>query len=66
MLRLKKISKDNKLQHRAYFYFYFPVMCSILNMLTPEKFDVLKGQLIDAGISSQEILKVLVLLIVEE
>lgn len=33
--------------------------CSILNKLTPEKFDLLKGQLIDAGITSADILKVL-------
>lgn len=30
----------------------------ILNKLTPEKFDLLKGQLIDAGITSADILKV--------
>lgn len=34
------------------------VSCSILNKLTPEKFDLLKGQLIDAGITSADILKV--------
>jgi hypothetical protein len=33
-------------------------LCSILNKLTPEKFDVLKGQLIDSGITSTDILKV--------
>lgn len=32
--------------------------CSILNKLTPEKFDLLKGQLIDSGITSADILKV--------
>lgn len=32
--------------------------CSILNKLTPEKFDILKGQLIDSGITSADILKV--------
>jgi hypothetical protein len=31
---------------------------SILNKLTPEKFDVLKGQLIEAGITTADILKV--------
>lgn len=30
----------------------------ILNKLTPEKFDLLKGQLIDSGITSADILKV--------
>lgn len=30
----------------------------ILNKLTPEKFDVLKGQLIESGITSADILKV--------
>ncbi|CAN4113246.1 unnamed protein product [Withania somnifera] len=30
----------------------------ILNKLTPEKFDILKGQLIDSGITSADILKV--------
>lgn len=32
--------------------------CSILNKLTPEKFDLLKGQLIDSGITTADILKV--------
>lgn len=36
--------------------FYF--LCRILNKLTPEKFDLLKGQLIDSGITSADILKV--------
>ena len=30
----------------------------ILNKLTPEKFDLLKGQLIDSGITTADILKV--------
>jgi translation initiation factor 4G len=30
----------------------------ILNKLTPEKYELLKGQLIDAGITSADILKV--------
>jgi hypothetical protein len=30
----------------------------ILNKLTPEKFDLLKGQLIEAGITTADILKV--------
>lgn len=33
-------------------------VCRILNKLTPEKFDILKGQLIDSGITSADILKV--------
>ena len=33
-------------------------MCSILNKLTPEKFDLLKGQLLDSGITTADILKV--------
>jgi translation initiation factor 4G len=33
-------------------------LCSILNKLTPEKFDLLKGQLIEAGITTADILKV--------
>ena len=32
--------------------------CRILNKLTPEKFDLLKGQLIDSGITTADILKV--------
>jgi translation initiation factor 4G len=36
----------------------FCFLCSILNKLTPEKFDVLKGQLINSGITSADILKV--------
>lgn len=35
-------------------------LCSILNKLTPEKFDVLKGQLIDSGITTPDILKVFI------
>lgn len=38
----------------------------ILNKLTPEKFDVLKGQLFDAGITSQEILKGVISLIFDK
>lgn len=38
----------------------------ILNKLTPEKFDVLKGQLIDAGITTQEILKDVISLIFDK
>jgi len=30
----------------------------ILNKLTPEKYDLLKGQLIESGITSADILKV--------
>ena len=37
------------------------ILCRILNKLTPEKFDVLKGQLIDSGITSADILKVVTL-----
>lgn len=37
---------------------YCLCQCRILNKLTPEKFDLLKGQLIDAGITSADILKV--------
>ena len=33
-------------------------LCSILNKMTPEKYDLLKGQLIDSGITSADILKV--------
>lgn len=33
-------------------------VCRILNKLTPEKFDLLKGQLIDSGITTADILKV--------
>lgn len=33
-------------------------LCRILNKLTPEKFDLLKGQLIDSGITTADILKV--------
>lgn len=36
----------------------FFLLCRILNKLTPEKFDVLKGQLIDSGITTPDILKV--------
>ncbi|CAK7338166.1 unnamed protein product [Dovyalis caffra] len=38
----------------------------ILNKLTPEKFDVLKGQLIDSGITSAEILKDVISLIFDK
>ncbi|WOL17295.1 eukaryotic translation initiation factor [Canna indica] len=38
----------------------------ILNKLTPEKFDILKGQLIDAGITTPEILKDVITLIFEK
>lgn len=40
------------------FFFFFFFIYSILNKLTPEKFDVLKGQLIDSGITTSDILKV--------
>lgn len=35
----------------------------ILNKLTPEKFDLLKGQLVDSGITSADILKVVIFLL---
>lgn len=38
----------------------------ILNKLTPEKFDLLKGQLIDAGITSADILKGVIALIFDK
>ncbi|XP_044463853.1 eukaryotic translation initiation factor-like isoform X3 [Mangifera indica] len=38
----------------------------ILNKLTPEKFDVLKGQLIDSGITTPDILKVVISLIFDK
>ncbi|KAK9130342.1 hypothetical protein Sjap_010829 [Stephania japonica] len=38
----------------------------ILNKLTPEKFDLLKGQLIDAGITTPEILKDVITLIFDK
>ncbi|KAG5225901.1 MIF4G domain-containing family protein [Salix suchowensis] len=38
----------------------------ILNKLTPEKFDVLKGQLIDSGITSTDILKGVISLIFDK
>ncbi|KAJ4765192.1 eukaryotic translation initiation factor 4G [Rhynchospora pubera] len=38
----------------------------ILNKLTPEKFDVLKGQLIDSGITTADILKGVITLIFEK
>nr|KYP31940.1 Eukaryotic initiation factor iso-4F subunit p82-34 [Cajanus cajan] len=38
----------------------------IMNKLTPEKFDVLKGQLIDSGITSAEILKDVISLIFDK
>lgn len=37
---------------------HFMFLYRILNKLTPEKFDLLKGQLIDSGITSADILKV--------
>lgn len=37
---------------------FFGLSCRILNKLTPEKFDLLKGQLIDSGITTADILKV--------
>jgi hypothetical protein len=43
-----------------FFLFFFFFFCSILNKLTPEKFDVLVGQLIDSGSTTPDILKVLV------
>ena len=43
-----------------FFYLFIYSFCSILNKLTPEKFDVLKGQLIDTGITTPDILKVLI------
>ncbi|XP_048491005.2 eukaryotic translation initiation factor-like [Beta vulgaris subsp. vulgaris] len=39
---------------------------SILNKLTPEKYDLLKGQLIDSGITSAEILKGVISLIFDK
>jgi translation initiation factor 4G len=39
---------------------------SILNKLTPEKFDLLKGQLIEAGITTADILKDVISLIFEK
>ncbi|KAJ8486390.1 hypothetical protein OPV22_018875 [Ensete ventricosum] len=38
----------------------------ILNKLTPEKFDILKGQLIDAGITTPDILKDVITLIFDK
>lgn len=38
-------------------------ICRILNKLTPEKFDLLKGQLVDSGITSADILKVVIFLL---
>lgn len=62
---------DDGSESKCYFYSVFTlfyccnafcliqyVACSILNKLTPEKFDLLKGQLIDSGITSADILKV--------
>ncbi|KAI4376765.1 hypothetical protein MLD38_014488 [Melastoma candidum] len=43
-----------------------PFNLLILNKLTPEKFDVLKGQLIDSGITSADILKGVIQLIFEK
>uniref|UniRef100_A0A2P2MMB5 Eukaryotic translation initiation factor isoform 4G-1 isoform X2 n=1 Tax=Rhizophora mucronata TaxID=61149 RepID=A0A2P2MMB5_RHIMU len=40
--------------------------CRILNKLTPEKFDLLKGQLIDSGITSTDILKGVISLIFDK
>ncbi|RRT51977.1 hypothetical protein GW17_00001416 [Ensete ventricosum] len=34
--------------------------CSILDKLTPEKYDVLKGQIINARITTPDILKVMI------
>lgn len=42
------------------FFCIYVFFFSILNKLTPEKFDVLKGQLIDSGITTPDILKVLI------
>jgi translation initiation factor 4G len=39
------------------------VIARILNKLTPEKFDLLKGQLIEAGITTADILKVCLFLV---
>ncbi|EEF28321.1 Eukaryotic initiation factor iso-4F subunit p82-34, putative [Ricinus communis] len=39
---------------------------SILNKLTPEKYDLLKGQLIDSGITSADVLKDVIKLIFEK
>ncbi|KAF2310435.1 hypothetical protein GH714_010084 [Hevea brasiliensis] len=44
-------STPNLQEHKS-----LPINC-ILNKLTPEKFDLLKGQLIDSGITSADILK---------
>ncbi|KAF8407282.1 hypothetical protein HHK36_006409 [Tetracentron sinense] len=41
-------------------------LCSILNKLTPEKFDLLKGQLIDSGITTPDILKGVISLIFDK
>ncbi|KAF7154293.1 hypothetical protein RHSIM_Rhsim01G0027600 [Rhododendron simsii] len=40
--------------------------CLILNKLTPEKFDLLKGQLIDSGITTADILKGVISLIFDK
>ncbi|KAJ0031077.1 hypothetical protein Pint_14351 [Pistacia integerrima] len=50
-------------------WFLILVFCflhSILNKLTPEKFDLLKGQLIDSGITSADILKGVISLIFDK
>jgi len=44
----------------TFFFCIYVFFFSILNKLTPEKFDVLKGQLIDSGITTPDILKVLI------
>ncbi|PQP98400.1 eukaryotic translation initiation factor [Prunus yedoensis var. nudiflora] len=44
----------------------FKTVKGILNKLTPEKFDLLKGQLIDSGITSADILKGVISLIFDK
>jgi hypothetical protein len=39
-------------------FFFLNSFFSILNKLTPEKFDVLKGQLIDTGIATLDMCQV--------
>ncbi|GAA0176143.1 translation initiation factor [Lithospermum erythrorhizon] len=41
-------------------------ICRILNKLTPEKFDLLKGQLVDAGITTADVLKGVISLIFDK
>ncbi|KAJ0090776.1 hypothetical protein Patl1_12597 [Pistacia atlantica] len=43
-----------------------PLIVLILNKLTPEKFDALKGQLIDYGITTPDILKGVISLIIDK